>query len=89
MVDTKNIREHMEVLGSDGGHVGAVDAVEGRSIKLTRRDSPAARGEHRYIPLDWVESVGQSIKLNKLTADAQQEWQAHPVKEGEYPPDEK
>ena len=41
MADTAKIREHMEVLGSDGQHVGTVDKVEGQRIKLTKSD-PAA-----------------------------------------------
>src|ERR687890_2862276 len=34
------VQEHMEVVGSDGGHVGTVDHVEGDRIKLTRKDDP-------------------------------------------------
>jgi hypothetical protein len=75
----------MEVLGSDGSRVGVVDRVEGLSIKLTR-GTPEARGEHRFIPLEWVERVDQQVHLNRASADVQQEWQAHPVKEGEYLP---
>ncbi len=62
MKSTSNIREHMEVVGSCGGRVGKVDRVEGLSIKLTK-DSPNADGEHRYIPLAWVESVDTSVHL--------------------------
>jgi hypothetical protein len=32
-------KEHMEVIGADGGHVGTVDKVEGSRIKLTKKDS--------------------------------------------------
>ncbi|MDU2926289.1 DUF2171 domain-containing protein, partial [Bradyrhizobium sp.] len=35
----QDIREHMEVIGADGAHVGTVDRVEGNRIKLTRKDS--------------------------------------------------
>ena len=35
-MDASQIREHMEVLGSDGGHVGVVDSIEGERLKLTR-----------------------------------------------------
>jgi hypothetical protein len=51
-----HVKEHMEVVGSDGGHVGVVDKVENRRIKLTRND-PAAGGEHHYIHLDTVDRV--------------------------------
>lgn len=30
------IKEHMKVVGKDGGHVGTVDGVEGNRIKLTK-----------------------------------------------------
>ena len=89
MVNTSNIREHMEVLGSCGQLVGIVDKVEGLSIKLTK-ESPGARGEHRYIPLEWVHSVdNRTVHLNKVGTDAQEQWQAHPVQEGEYLPETK
>jgi hypothetical protein len=84
MTKTENIKEHMAVVDPSGAPVGKVDRVEGLSIKLTK-DSPSARGEHRYIPLAWVESVDSSVHLNKLARDVQEQWQAHPVREGEYP----
>ena len=33
--DTSGIREHMEVIGADGVHLGTVDHVEDHRIKLT------------------------------------------------------
>lgn len=80
-----NIREHMEVIGSCGQRVGRVDRVEGQSIKLTK-DAPEARGEHRFLPLEWVDHVDQHVHLNRPCGDVQQEWQAHPVESGEYIP---
>ena len=35
------IKEHMEVIGADGVHIGTVDKVEGKRIKLTKKDSGA------------------------------------------------
>ena len=45
------IKEHMEVIGADGVHVGTVDNVEGGRIKLTKKDSGegAHKGHHHYI----------------------------------------
>jgi hypothetical protein len=37
------IKEHMEVVGSDGQHVGTVDGVEDDRIKLTKSDSGTCR----------------------------------------------
>ena len=39
------IKEHMEVIGADGVHVGTVDKVEGGRIKLTKKDS--GEGSHK------------------------------------------
>lgn len=53
MIDTTKIEEHMEVVGSDGQHVGTVDNL---GIKLTKSDI-LAHGEHHYIKLQTVASV--------------------------------
>ena len=54
----ENIREHMDVIGSDGTKVGTVDHVQGSEIKLTKsaRRRPASitssrsTGSRRSIP---------------------------------------
>jgi hypothetical protein len=51
------IREHMEIIGSDGGHVGTVDRLEHGHIRLTRTDDPAGLGGHRAIPLSAIAEV--------------------------------
>ena len=38
----EDIREHMEVIGADGVHIGTVDRIEGDRIKLIRADSGVA-----------------------------------------------
>ncbi len=73
MVDTALIAEHMEIVGSDGLHVGTVDHVEGQRLKLTKSDE-AAGGEHHYIHLDSVASVDTKVKLNRTAAEAKDEW---------------
>nr|WP_082653169.1 DUF2171 domain-containing protein [Aureimonas sp. AU22] len=74
MVDRTSIREHQDVKGSDGGHVGTVDHLDGDRIKLTRTD-PAAGGEHHFIHLDSVDRVdGGAVILNRTTAQARDEW---------------
>jgi hypothetical protein len=63
----------MEVVGSDGQHVGTVDKVEGDQIKLTKND-PQAEGQHRYIPLHTVESIQQNaVRLNLTAEQARQQ----------------
>ncbi len=74
MADLTLIRPHMPVLGSDGGHVGTVDHLDGQRIKLTRTD-PEAQGVHHFIHVDSIDTVtdGQ-IRLNRTTAQAKDEW---------------
>lgn len=67
------IKEHAEVVGSDGAPVGMVDHVQGNQIKLAKKDSPD--GKHHMIPTSWVASVdGNTVKLSKSAADAKREW---------------
>ena len=76
MNKTQDIKEHMEVIGSDGQHVGTVDHVEGSDkIKLTKTD-PKAGGKHHFIPVNWVARVDAHVHLNKPAKDAQAQWQA-------------
>ena len=76
MIDATQIKEHIEVVGSDGEHVGTVDHMEGSDrIKLTRRDAEA-QGVHHYIPLAWVEAVeDDKVRLNKTGQEAKTQWQ--------------
>jgi hypothetical protein len=54
----EDIREHMEVIGADGVHVGTVDRVEENRIKLIRADSGIGHEEHHhYIPRGLVAEV--------------------------------
>ena len=74
MVDASQIKEHAEVVGSDGAHVGTVDHLDGQRLKLTKTD-PAAGGEHHYIHLDSVASVEDGkVHLNRTAAEAKDEW---------------
>lgn len=61
-----DIREHMEVIGADGVHLGTVDHVEGDRIKLTRADSGVAHTDHHhYIPKGLVAAVeGDQVRLS-------------------------
>jgi hypothetical protein len=67
MTDRSKIKEHAEVVGADGVHVGTVDRVEGERIKLTKRDSGEGRhkGHHHFVPLSLVAAVeGNSVRLS-------------------------
>ncbi len=67
MVDASKIKEHMEVIGADGVHVGTVDKVEGNRIKLTKKDSGQGShaGHHHFIPMSLVADIeGQKVRLS-------------------------
>jgi hypothetical protein len=62
-----DIREHMEVIGADGVHVGTVDKVEGDRIKLTRDGSGEGghEGHHHYLDIGLVAGIeGDKVRLS-------------------------
>ena len=76
MFKSLDVKEHMEVVGSDDKHVGTVDHMEGADrIKLAKND-PAAGGKHHFIPIDFVEYVDGKVHLNKSSKQAMAEWQS-------------
>jgi len=61
------VKEHMEVMGADGAHVGTVDRVEGKRIKLTKKDSGEGshKGHHHYIGSSLIADVeGNKVRLS-------------------------
>ena len=79
MTDTSAIKEHMEVIGADGVHVGTVDGIEGDRIKLTKKDSGAQiegatgahEGHHHYISTGLIAEVeGDKVRLSTTGANA-------------------
>ncbi len=74
VMDTSQIKDHMEVIGSDGEHVGIVDHLDGDRIKLTRHDSQAD-GKHHFLPLSAIASVDEFVTLSMSAADAKSGWE--------------
>ena len=67
MGDFSTIREHMDVIGADGVHLGTVDRVEGDRIKLTKADSGMGghQGHHHFISRALVADVeGDKVRLS-------------------------
>ena len=72
MTDISQIKEHMEVIGADGVHVGTVDHLEGANdgtgrIKLTKKDSGEGshQGHHHYISQGLVATIdGDQVRLS-------------------------
>ena len=69
------IRDDMEVVGSDGAHVGVVDHVQGGSMKLKKNDT-SAEGRHHLLPTDLVAAVDTKVTLSVTGADAMRRWTA-------------
>ncbi|WP_127751779.1 MULTISPECIES: DUF2171 domain-containing protein [unclassified Devosia] len=73
MSDLSGIREHMEVIGADGVHVGTVDKVEDGRIKLTKADSGEGShaGHHHYVEGSLVAEIeGDKVRLSANAAVA-------------------
>lgn len=69
-----SIREHSEVLGSDGAHVGTVDHVDGDQIKLTKSD-PSSGGKHHFIPFSSVASAdANGVRLKQPASQVMANW---------------
>ena len=67
MAGFEDVREHMEVIGADGVHLGTVDRVEGDRIKLTKADSGSGshEGHHHFISRGLVAEVeGDKVRLS-------------------------
>jgi hypothetical protein len=63
----EDIREHMEVIGADGVHLGTVDRIENDRIKLTKADSGAGshEGHHHFISRGLVADIeGNQVRLS-------------------------
>jgi len=69
MINAAQIKEQMEVRGSDGKHVGTVDGMDGKRIRL------ASGGMMHTIDLDEVDDIKEGVVRLKQTAqDATKPW---------------
>ncbi len=68
------VREHMEVLGSDGEHVGTVDRAAGDRLILAKSDEDAGGAHHSLMctAIDRVE--GNQVFLDMTAEEAKQRW---------------
>jgi hypothetical protein len=63
MADLSQIKEHMNIIGADGVHVGTVDHVDGNRIKLTKASS--THHHHHWISGGLVAGVeGNDVRLS-------------------------
>ena len=69
MIKASHIKEHMEVKGSDGKHVGTVLGVEERRVKL------ASGGMDHYIEMVMVDAIKDgTLFLTKTAQEAVSTW---------------
>jgi hypothetical protein len=67
------IREHMEVCGSDKQVIGKVDRTAGDKIILTKSDDPS--GRHHSIMCSMIDTVeGDKVILNTTADQAKRQW---------------
>lgn len=69
MFEKLRIKEHMEVVGSDGQHVGTIDKLDDDQIKLTKTDSND--GQHHFLSFDLVDRIAENrvyLKVSKSEA---------------------
>ncbi|HEU5481954.1 MAG TPA: DUF2171 domain-containing protein [Sphingomicrobium sp.] len=67
------IREHMDVVGSDGETIGKVDCIRGDHIVLTKADSPDNR--HHLLSCGTIAAIeGDEVRLDIPAEEAKSRW---------------
>ena len=70
----RDVREHMDVVGSDNEHVGTVDRVAGDRLILTKSD-PDAGGVHHSLSCSDIDRIEDNRVVLDLKADkARDRW---------------
>ena len=75
MIQAQQIKEHLEVCGSDGVHVGTVDCTKNSNEIVLTKSDPKSGGKHHVIPLDWVDTIDEKVHLKKFAKEAMAQWQ--------------
>jgi hypothetical protein len=74
MMFIEQVREGLEIVGSDGVHVGTVDALSGTLLKLKKTD-PSSGGVHHYLDIGLIVAIeGNTAKLLVPAVEAKQRW---------------
>jgi len=64
----RQIREHMDVVGSDNEHVGTVDRIAGDRVILTKSDAESG-GAHHSLSCSDIASIDSDRVMLDLTAE--------------------
>jgi hypothetical protein len=71
MVAAIQIKDHMQVVDSNGTEIATVDHMDGvKSIKLTKDQT----GQHHWIPVEWVARVDTYVHLDRPGEHVIREW---------------
>jgi hypothetical protein len=69
MISASQIKEHMEVKGSDGKHVGTVLGVENGRVKI------ASGGMDHYIDIATIDAIkDDAVNLSKTAEEMVRTW---------------
>lgn len=71
MIDSKQVKPDMSVVGSDNTPLALVDHLEGSTSIRLKKDGT---GQHHFIPLSWVTSVDEKLHLDRSKEQAEREW---------------
>jgi hypothetical protein len=74
LVKRLDVQSHLEVVGSDGEHVGAIDHKESVDGIMLTKDDPNAGGRPHIISIRCVDYVDDRVHLNKPAKKAMAEW---------------
>ncbi len=75
-IQIQEIKEHMEVVGADGKHVGTVDCTKGQDKIVLTKGDPQSGGQHHIIPVQLVQSLDDDkVYLTKPARQVMLEWQ--------------
>ena len=74
MIQASQIKEHMEVIGADGRHIGRVDHIKGNEIELAKFDFGAGL-RHHLVPMTWVDDIeDEKVRLTMTMDEAKAAW---------------
>ncbi|RYF04427.1 MAG: DUF2171 domain-containing protein [Deltaproteobacteria bacterium] len=75
MIDANEVKAGLPVVCSNGGQFAVVDHMQGAdTIKLKKDDA----GTHHFMPLAWVTSAGDELKIDRPGEQAMKEWATAP-----------
>jgi len=77
VIDLDRIHRGMDVLTSDGHRLGTVRELVGHIIFLDSSEADSG-GKDVSVPLIWILSTDEVVRLAKSREQVQREWQAGP-----------